>query len=186
MERAGLQSATTRPRNRAAPATARVFGRCEPGDVLDLRAGIGFLQRAGIANNIVNLLTTKGILMDGGVGSKNAGDRAGIHCRTVTRCGKVLDAIKGYETGDEFHAIPKSLIPKSPTPVSSSPIKSPNKPLKECACHRPEFMVKHTKNDVAISDQIDKEIKTVLEINWCGNWSRPSTRCTPTIPACRI
>ena len=25
-----------------------------------------------------------------------------------------------------------------------------------------EFMVKHTKNDVAISDQIDKEIKTVL------------------------
>ena len=25
-----------------------------------------------------------------------------------------------------------------------------------------EFMVKHTKNDEAISDQIDKEIKTVL------------------------
>ena len=25
-----------------------------------------------------------------------------------------------------------------------------------------EFMVKHTKNDVAICDQIDKEIKTVL------------------------
>ena len=25
-----------------------------------------------------------------------------------------------------------------------------------------EFMVKHTKNDVAISDQIDQEIKTVL------------------------
>ena len=58
-------------------------------------------------NNVVNLLTTKGILMDGGIGSKNAGDRAGIHCRTVTDAVTVLDAIKGYESEDMFTAIPK-------------------------------------------------------------------------------
>jgi Asp-tRNA(Asn)/Glu-tRNA(Gln) amidotransferase A subunit family amidase len=115
-------------------------------------------------NNIVNLLTTKGILMDGGVGSKNAGDRAGIHCRSVTDAVTVLDAIKGYETGDEFTAIPKSLIPKEPYAsflVTDKDVA--NKPLKgvRVAIAR-EFMVKHTKNDVAISDQIDKEIKTVL------------------------
>jgi Asp-tRNA(Asn)/Glu-tRNA(Gln) amidotransferase A subunit family amidase len=115
-------------------------------------------------NNIVNLLTTKGILMDGGVGSKNAGDRAGIHCRTVADAVMVLDAIKGYESDDMFTSIPKALIPKDPYAsfvVSDKDVA--DKPLKgvRVAIAR-EFMVKHTKNDVAISDQIDKEIKTVL------------------------
>ena len=115
-------------------------------------------------NNIVNLLTTKGILMDGGIGSKHAGDRSGIHCRTVRDAVAVLDAIKGYEQGDMFTAIPKNLMPKEPYSsflVSDKDVK--NKPLKglRVAIAR-EFMVKHTKNDVAISDLIDKEIKTVL------------------------
>ncbi len=115
-------------------------------------------------NNIVNLLTTKGILMDGGVGSKNSGDRAGIHCRTVTDAVTVLDAIKGYQSEDMFTAIPKALIPKEPYSsflVADKDV--PNKPLKgmRVGIVR-EFMVKHTKNDVAISDQIDNEIKTVL------------------------
>ena len=115
-------------------------------------------------NGIVNLLTTKGIIMDGGIGSKHAGDRSGIHCRTVKDAVTVLDAIKGYEHGDMFTAIPKTLIPKEPFAtylVSEKDIK--NKPLKgvRVAIAR-EFMVKHTKNDVAISDQIDKEIKAVL------------------------
>ena len=115
-------------------------------------------------NGIVNLLTTKGIIMDGGIGSKHAGDRSGIHCRTVKDAVTVLDAIKGYEHDDMFTAIPKTLIPKEPFAtylVSEKDIK--NKPLKgvRVAIAR-EFMVKHTKNDVAISDQIDKEIKSVL------------------------
>jgi Asp-tRNA(Asn)/Glu-tRNA(Gln) amidotransferase A subunit family amidase len=113
-------------------------------------------------NNIVNLLTTKGILMDGGIGSKQAGDRAGIHCRTTEDAVSVLDAIKGYESDDMFTAIPKALIPKEP--YSTFLVKdSANQPLKgmRVGVVR-EFMVKHTKNDVAISDQIDKEIKTVL------------------------
>ena len=56
----------------------------------------------------MNLLTTKGILMDGGIGSKSPGDRAGIHCKTVPDAVTVLDAIKGFETDDIFTAIPKA------------------------------------------------------------------------------
>ena len=47
-------------------------------------------------NNVVNLLTTKGIMMDGGTGYQNSGDRAGIMCRTVGDAALVLDAIEGF------------------------------------------------------------------------------------------
>ena len=115
-------------------------------------------------NNVVNLLTTKGILVDGGITGKNAGDRAGIHCKTVKDAALVLDAIKGFKSEDIYTAIPKGLIPKEPYAsfvVPDSAVK--DKPLKgvRVGIVR-EFMVKHTKNDVAISDQIDKEIKAVL------------------------
>ena len=115
-------------------------------------------------NNVVNLLTTKGVIMDGGIGSKKAGDRAGIHCRTVRDAATVLDAIKGYESADMFTAIPKSLIPKEPyTSVLVADKDVKTRPLKGMRVGvMREFMVKHTKNDRAISDQIDKEIKAVL------------------------
>lgn len=115
-------------------------------------------------NNVVNLLTTKGITQDGGPGYSYSGDRAGIHCRTVADAAQVLDAIKGFDSADMFTAIPKGLIPKEPYAsfvVTDSQVAA--KPLTgvRVGVVR-EFMVKHTKNDVAISDQIDKEIKTVL------------------------
>jgi Asp-tRNA(Asn)/Glu-tRNA(Gln) amidotransferase A subunit family amidase len=115
-------------------------------------------------NGIVNLLTTKGIVMDGGIGSKSPGDRAGIHCKTVPDAAAVLDAIKGFERDDIFTAIPKNLIPKEPfSSVLVTAAQAKNKPLKgvRVALVR-EFMVKHVKNDIAISDQIDQEVKTVL------------------------
>ncbi len=115
-------------------------------------------------NNIVALLTTKGVMMDGGITGKNSGDRAGIHCKSVTDATLVLDAIKGYESADMFTALPKGIIPKEPYTtflvkdgaVSSKPLKGVRVGIVR------EFMVKHTKNDEAISDQIDKEIKAVL------------------------
>ena len=115
-------------------------------------------------NNVVNLLTTKGILGDGGITDKNSGDRVGIHCKSVKDATLVLDAIKGFKTEDIYSAIPKGLIPKEPYAsllVPDSAVK--DKPLKgvRVGIVR-EFMVKHTKNNVAISDQIDKEIKAVL------------------------
>jgi Asp-tRNA(Asn)/Glu-tRNA(Gln) amidotransferase A subunit family amidase len=115
-------------------------------------------------NNVVNLLTTKGILQDGGMTGKNAGDRAGIHCRTTQDAVLVLDAIKGYKRGDFFTAIPNGLIPKEP--YASFLVRDAQVAKKPLAGTRigvvREFMVKHTKNDVAISDLIDKEIKAVL------------------------
>ena len=112
-------------------------------------------------NNVVNLLTTKGVIMDGGIGSKKAGDRAGIHCRTVRDAATVLDAIKGYESADMFTAIPKSLIPKEPyTSVLVADKDLKTRPLKGMRVGvMREFMVKHTKNDRAISDQIDREFR---------------------------
>jgi Asp-tRNA(Asn)/Glu-tRNA(Gln) amidotransferase A subunit family amidase len=115
-------------------------------------------------NNIVNLLTTKGVLMDGGITGKNAGDRAGIHCKTIADAVSVLDAVKGYKSEDIFSALPKGTIPEAS--YSSFVVKDAavaDKPLKgvRVAIVR-EFMVKHTKNDEAISDQLDKEMKSVL------------------------
>jgi Asp-tRNA(Asn)/Glu-tRNA(Gln) amidotransferase A subunit family amidase len=115
-------------------------------------------------SGIVNLLPTKGVAMDGGITSDNAGDRAGIHCKSVSDAARVLDAVKGYETSDPFRAIPKALIPKeSYTSFLVTDSKVKDKPLKGMRIAIPrEFMVKHTKNDEAISDQLDKEIETVL------------------------
>jgi Asp-tRNA(Asn)/Glu-tRNA(Gln) amidotransferase A subunit family amidase len=115
-------------------------------------------------NGIVNLLATKGIMQDGGTLYTNAGDRSGIHCKSVKDAAIVLDAIKGYKKNDMFTAIPKGIIPEKPFTsflVPDAAVK--DKPLKgvRVGIVR-EFMVKHTRNDVAISDQIDKEIKDVL------------------------
>jgi amidase len=115
-------------------------------------------------NNVVDLNTTKGIIMNGGITGKKPGDRAGIHCKTVKDAVDVLDAIKGFQPEDEYTALPKGIIPAQPFSsfvVSNSAVN--DKPLKgvRVAIAR-EFMVKHTKNDAAISDMIDKEIKTVL------------------------
>jgi amidase len=113
-------------------------------------------------NGIVNFLATKGVMMDGGPGYSASGDRAGVHCRSVLDAAKVLDAVKGFNSEDMFTAIPKEMIPDKPY-ASFAVSGSAAQPLKgmRLAVVR-EFMVKHVKNDEAISDQIDKEIKTVL------------------------
>ncbi len=115
-------------------------------------------------NNVVNFLTTRGLMQHGGMNSQRAGDRAGIHCRTVEDVATVLDAVKGFETEDMFTAIPKRLIPEEPyasfvvgdAQVASKPLTGMRIGVVR------EFMVKHVKNDAAISDQIDREIKAVL------------------------
>jgi Asp-tRNA(Asn)/Glu-tRNA(Gln) amidotransferase A subunit family amidase len=101
-------------------------------------------------------------MMDGGPGYSDSGDRAGVHCRTVTDAVKVLDAVKGFNSDDMFTALTPGIIPKEPY-ASFLVSDASNMPLKgtRLAIVR-EFMVKHVKNDAAISDQIDGEIKTVL------------------------
>ncbi len=103
-------------------------------------------------------------MMDGGYGYQAYTDRAGINCRTVEDAVRVLDAAKGFESRDMYSAIPKALVPKEPyASFLVTDAEATSKPLKGMRIGvAREFMVKHTKNDEAISDQLDKEIKTVL------------------------
>ncbi len=117
-------------------------------------------------NNVVNLLTTKGVNSDGGILARKMDDRAGIHCRTVEDTVRVLDAIKGYTPREYFTAIPKSFIPEEPYTsfvIDEDDLEVQARPLEgmRIGIVR-EYMVKHSRNDVAISDQIDNEIKTIL------------------------
>lgn len=126
--------------------------------------GTASCQGPASRNNISLLITTKGVIMNGGITGKKPGDRAGIHCKSIADSALVLDAIKGFTPEDEYTALPKGIVPDKPFVnfvVKDSEVK--DKPLKgvRVAIAR-EFMVKDTKNDVAISDQIDQEIKTVL------------------------
>lgn len=123
-------------------------------------------------NGVALILTTKGLMPDsGGIGNQWFNDRAGIHARKLSDAARVLDALKDPEKGyydprDPFTALPKGLIPEQPYAsfsVSEAALKQNAKPLKglRVAILR-EHMVKPTLNHEAISDQIDKEIKTVL------------------------
>jgi len=123
-------------------------------------------------NGVAMILTTKGLLPDsGGIGNQFFNDRAGIHARTLADAAIVLDAIKDpqhgyYDPRDPFTALPKVFT--SPQPyasftVNDGELKQKSKPLQgmRIAILR-EHMVKKTHNHEAISDQVDKEIKTVL------------------------
>ena len=121
-------------------------------------------------NNATLILPTKGLLPDsGGIGNQSVTDRAGIIARTLADGARVLDALRDPVTGyfdprDPFTALPKRLI--SDQPYAQHLIRDPSgtaRPLQgmRIAILR-EHMVTPTPNHVAISRQIDLEIKTVL------------------------
>jgi Asp-tRNA(Asn)/Glu-tRNA(Gln) amidotransferase A subunit family amidase len=140
---------------------------------------VGICEQSGAScqgpasrNGVALILTTKGLLPDGGgIGNQFFNDRAGIHARSLADAARVLDAIKDpvtgyYDSRDPYTALPKAMIPKQPYAsfaVSDNALKQNPKPLAglRIAILR-EHMVKPTRNHEAISDQIDREIKTVL------------------------
>lgn len=142
-------------------------------------AMIGICEQSGAScqgpasrNGVALILTTKGIIPDnGGIGNQWFNDRAGIHARTLADAALVLDAMKDPKTGyydsrDLFTAIPKPFIPEKPYAsftVGESALSRNEKPLEglRIGIVR-EHMIKHTRNHEAISDQIDREIKSVL------------------------
>ena len=135
-----------------------VFSICEQ--------GVASCKGPASRNNVVALLTTKGLMMGGGMNSEGIGDRAGIHARTVKDAALVLDAAKGFDSRDMYSAIPKSLTPEEPFAsfvVDEEDLRSNPRPLQgmRIAVVR-EWMVKHSPNDEAIVDQMDAEIKRVL------------------------
>ena len=128
----------------------------------------GPASRSGIAT----LLATTGVMPDnGGIGNQWFVDRAGIHARTIGDAAKVLDAVRVsstsyYDPRDPFTAIPKAFIPVQPYAsfsLDDTTLAGTPKPLRglRIAILR-EYMVKPTQNHETISDQVDREIKTVL------------------------
>ena len=123
-------------------------------------------------NGVVSLLTTKGLISYGGaVGSNPLVDRAGINCRTVKDAALVLDALRdpalGYfDPRDIYTAVPNALVATEPyasfvvPEAPGDPAEAPLAGMRIGIVR--EYMVKHTRNDEAISDRIDSEIKTVL------------------------
>lgn len=117
-------------------------------------------------NNAVSLLTTNGI-MPGAGGWPNdwIGDRFGIICRSVEDTAAVLDAVRNssdeyFDSGDIYTAIPEALI--SDRPYTSYVAKRPRRLAGMRIGLVREYFVKHAPNDVAISDQLNAEIKQVL------------------------
>ncbi|MFL6620566.1 MAG: amidase family protein [Povalibacter sp.] len=120
------------------------------------------------ANGVASFVTTKGMLSEFGSATADfINHRPGVLCRTIGDAARVIDAMKdpkeGYfDTRDILTALPRAL--SATDTYASSIVASPNdKPLKglRVAIVR-EYMVKHTPNDAATSDHIDKEFKTIL------------------------
>ena len=162
--------------------TARETGGSSSGSAVSVGANLatcsiceetgGSCRQPAWRAGIVGMVTTKGLISYGGaIGSDPYLDRAGIQCKSVQDVATVLDSIKDPERGyfdprDIYSALPKGLISKMPYSSFvgvAADAKDPAKPLAglRIGIVR-EYMVKHTANDVAVSDLVDKEIKKVL------------------------
>jgi Asp-tRNA(Asn)/Glu-tRNA(Gln) amidotransferase A subunit family amidase len=122
------------------------------------------------ANSVASFVTTKGLTSESGSATADfINHRPGVLCRTLGDAARVIDAMKdpkdGYfDTRDIFTAQPRSLADAKPFAASIvASLKTSDKPLKglRVGIVR-EYMVKHTPNDAAISDAVDKELKAVL------------------------
>lgn len=130
----------------------------------------GSCRQPAWRNGVVGFVTTKGLMQYGGViGADPYLDRAGIQCKNVRDSARVLDALKdpvnGYfDSRDVYTALPKSMI--SQQAYESYVVSNLKKGAKPLAGVRVgvvrEHMVKHTANDVAMSDLVNDEIKRVL------------------------
>jgi amidase len=162
--------------------TARETGGSSSGSAVSVGANLavcsiceetgGSCRQPAWRAGVVAMVTTKGLIPYGGaIGSDPYLDRAGIQCKTVKDAAAVLDAIKdpvrGYfDPRDIYTALPKGLVSKLPYSSfvgMNAHAKNSAKPLAglRVGIVR-EFMVKHTANDVAVSDLVDAQIKKIL------------------------
>ena len=123
-------------------------------------------------NSMASFVGTKGLISEAGTATAQfINHRPGALCRTLKDAAQVIDAIRmpgqGYfDSRDMFTAIPRSLVSTAPYAsfvADSRSLKGRDKPLKgvRVGIVR-EYMVKHTPNDVAISERVDAELKKVL------------------------
>lgn len=123
-------------------------------------------------NGVASFVTTKGLLSEHNTATAQfANHRPGVICRSIGDAARVVDAIKtpehGYfDSNDIFTAIPRRLVsdvPYSDFIIDANDLKTGAKPLAgmRIGVVR-EYMVKHTPNDVAISDRVNDEVTNVL------------------------
>ena len=160
--------------------TARETGGSSSGSAASVAANLvacsvceetgGSCRQPAWRNNVVALVTTKGLITSGGaIGADPYLDRAGLQCRTVKDTALVLDALKDPQRGyfdprDVYTALPRALTSKVPyASFAAVPARNAGKPLAgmRIGIVR-EYMVKHSANDAAMSDQVNEEIKKVL------------------------
>jgi amidase len=132
----------------------------------------GSCRQPAWRNNVVALVTTKGLMPYGGaIGADPYLDRAGIQCRTVGDAARVLDALKDPKRGyfdprDIYTALPKGMISQRPYASYATTTGAGVKAPKALAGVRigivREYMVRHAANDAAMSDLVNAEIKQVL------------------------
>jgi len=124
------------------------------------------------ANAVASFVATKGMTSEFGSATADfINHRPGVLCRTLGDAARVIDAMKdprdGYfDSRDFLTALPRALSATAPYAsniVSDASLKIGDKPLKglRIGIVR-EYMVRHSANDAAISDQIDQEFKTIL------------------------
>jgi amidase len=162
--------------------TARETGGSSSGSAAGVAANLvqcsmceetgGSCRQPAWRNDVVALVTTKGLIPFGGaIGADPYLDRAGIQCRTVKDTALVLDALKDAKRGyfdprDIYTALPRKLIADKPYASFVSTAATGTTAGKPLAGMRVgivrEYMVKHTANDAAMSDQADAEIRNVL------------------------
>jgi amidase len=159
--------------------TARETGGSSSGSAASVAANLvacsvceetgGSCRQPAWRNDVVALVTTKGLITSGGaIGADPYLDRAGLQCRTVRDTALVLDALKDPQRGyfdprDVYTALPRALTSKVPYASFAVPARNAGKPLAgmRIGVVR-EYMVKHSANDAAMSDQVNEEIKKVL------------------------
>ena len=173
VERARRAIRTTRSACRADRAAARASRSRRTSSTIGICEQTGAsCQGPASRNGIATLLATKGIMPDsGGIGNQWFIDRAGIHARTLADAAKVLDAVKDPSTGllrlaRSIHGAAEGADPEQPYAsfaVNDGALASGPKPLHGHAHRDPAGAHgEATPNHEAISDQIDREIKTVL------------------------
>jgi len=159
--------------------TARETGGSSSGSAASVAANLvqcsiceetgGSCRQPAWRNNVVALVTTKGLMPYGGaIGADPYLDRAGIQCRTVRDAALVLDALKDPERGyfdprDIYTALPKGLTPREPYASFANAAAANGRALAglRVGIVR-EYMVRHAANDAATSDLVNAEIRSVL------------------------
>ncbi len=160
--------------------TAREPGGSSSGSAVSVGANLatcsiceetgGSCRQPAWRNGVVGFVTTKGLVPYGGsIGVEPYLDRGGINCRTVEDAALVLDALRNpdggfYDPRDIYSALPRALIPEAP--YASFVVDDETVDARPLAGVRSgvvrEYMVKHTDNDVAMSDLVNEEILRVL------------------------